>query len=286
MKKLLKLVFFRLRKEKAPWIELSIAIAFGLIYGAVYAYIASLSSGSDSVVNIRSTILGTFSPSYNIPTALAVAGSVAFFHTEINYGTLRNQITSGYSRKQIFISYWIGVLALSFMIMLGFTAANLLVSAWFIPVGFTASNVGPFFMSIGFGVLQTVAIITLAYFLTHLMKSPAWPILIVILLGASSVIADMLAQMIFFGVSPNATADDLNTFFSILVFLPNSQSAAITSGSYGIFTDGLFFANLTANPTGADYTANYVFAILLENLVVLAGSFFGGFFYFDRHDLK
>jgi len=284
MNKLLKLVFFRLRKEKAPWVELSIAIVLGLIVGCVYAYIgSSITTGDLVTVSVRNTILSTFSPTYNVPTALAIAGAVAFFHTEINYGTLRNQITSGYSRKQIFISYWIGVLALAGMILLAFLAADLFVSGWFLPLGFTASNVGPFFMSIGFGIIETIAMITLAYTLTHLIKSPVWPILICILYSGSSVIANQILQLIFVSSNPNPTADEFRTFFNFMVFLPTAQSAAITSGNYSSFHDGLV-TNIT-DPT-YDYTLIYVVAILGENILIFVASFFGGLFYFDRHDLK
>lgn len=284
MNKLLKLVFFRLRKEKAPWVELSISIAIGLIMGCFYAYIGSTLTGENlGSVSVRSSLLSVFSPTYNVPTAIAIAGAVAFFHTEINYGTLRNQITSGYSRKQIFISYWIGVLALAGMIMIGYIASELLISGWFLPLGFTSSNVGPFFMSIGFGILETIAMITFAYTLTHLIKSPAWPILICILFSASSMIIDGVVQLIFTSSNPNPSADELRALMQFLVFLPTSQSAAITSGSYSAFRDGLILN--FADPT-YDYTLIYVIAILGENIIIFVASFFGGLFYFDHHDLK
>jgi hypothetical protein len=41
--------------------------------------------------------------------------------------------------------------------------------------------------------------------------------------------------------------------------------------------------------TGADhvdYTAYSTFAILAESLLIALGSFLGGFFYFNHHDLK
>lgn len=296
MGKLLKLVFFRLRKEKAPMIEAFIAIGYAFLMTTVFylIYQSALASGStqDEVgISLRMMILQTITPGYNVPAVLIVAGVASFFYTEINYGTLRNQIVSGYSRKEIYTAYWIGM-QIYMLIMLAIYALSIsLLSSILLPNGFTNENVGPFFLSLLLGIVYEMAITSLAFFLIILIKFPAWPIVIIVMASvASMIISLVLVANNLAGQKPN-----LNVFY-VLPWMPDIQAAILQSGDLSVVTTSSGFSMFGAvtsktmeQATGADhvdYTAYSTFAILAESLLIALGSFLGGFFYFNHHDLK
>jgi ABC-type transport system involved in multi-copper enzyme maturation permease subunit len=236
-------------------------------------------------------ILQTITPGYNVPAVLIVAGVASFFYTEINYGTLRNQIVSGYSRKEIYTAYWIGM-QIYMLIMLAIYALSIsLLSSILLPNGFTNENVGPFFLSLLLGIVYEMAITSLAFFLIILIKFPAWPIVIIVMASvASMIISLVLVANNLAGQKPN-----LNVFY-VLPWMPDIQAAILQSGDLSVVTTSSGFSMFGAvtsktmeQATGADhvdYTAYSTFAILAESLLIALGSFLGGFFYFNHHDLK
>jgi len=296
MGKLLKLVFFRLRKEKAPMIEAFIAIGYAFLMAVIYfvIYQAALSTGStaeDVGISLRSMILQTITPGYNVPAVLIVAGVASFFYTEINYGTLRNQIVSGYSRKEIYTAYWIGMQIYMLVMLTVYAASIALLSSILLPNGFTNENVGPFFLSLLLGIVYEMAITSLAFFLIVLIKFPAWPIVIVVMAS----VASMIVSLVVVANNLMVQKPNMNVFY-ILPWMPDIQAAILQSGdlsvvatSSGLSTVGAITSKTIEDSIGAahvDYTAYSTFAILTESILITIGSFLGGFFYFNHHDLK
>jgi hypothetical protein len=293
MGKLLKLVFFRLRKEKAPMIEAFIAIGYALlmvlIYYVVYqAETANGSSGSDLGISVRTLLLSTISPGYNIPAVLIVAGIASFFYTELNYGTLRNQIVSGYSRKEIYTAYWIGMqIYMVIMLAIYAMATGILASALQLPGDFSSSNIGPFFLSLALGILYEMGIASLAFFLIILIKFPAWPIVIIVI----SSVASMIISAMIMAQNMSSTTDNPYIFY-FLIWMPDIQAATLKNGDLSViayslstFGAGNLYTSKNVLPD-TDFTAYSVSVIIGENILFTLASFLGGFFYFNHHDLK
>lgn len=285
--KLFRLVFFRLRKEKAPWIELAICVAYAMFMGIIYTFVASYTNDGSglSAYTLRKMLLSSFSTSYNIPGVLIVAAVASFFFTEINFGTLRNQIVSGYSRKEIYTAYWLGLECYAVLLVAVYMGTTAITCGFAMKNGFGNDNVGPFFISLALGLLYEMAITSLAFFLIALMKFPAWPIVIMVLLGVTSMIISMV---IYLNTLTNTSSND-TTPFLWLVWMPDVQASVIQSGDYSVITTSFLNTQIfeqTHGLTHTDYTYITIPAILIENVIVLVGSFCGGIIYFDHSDLK
>lgn len=296
MGKLLKLVFFRLRKEKAPWIEAFIAIGYALLVVLIYyiiyqSAVASGTSPDDVGISFRVMVLKTMSAGYNIPAVLIVAGVASFFYTEINYGTLRNQIVSGYSRKEIYTAYWLGMQVYSVLMLLVYGLTTAALSSILLPSGFTESNILPFFAALGLGVLYEAGLTSLAFFLITLIKFPAWPIVIIVIAAVSS----MIVSISLISQKVSGSHGDVSVFY-FLLWMPDIQAATLQAGDLSYVTTSMGFGGI-GNFTSlnaeqiigvehTDYTGYATFAILTENIVITLGSYLGGLFYFDHHDLK
>lgn len=277
MSRLIHAAFYKLLRTPSTWVLGGLCVLFAIVSGISYTY-----SGSSRFV-AASLLLSSFSPAYFWPMIFAIAFIATFVYTEFKEGTFRNQVVSGFSRRGIFFSYWLVLMIFSLAMCLAYGIVSFLVGLprLFVDGSFFSNDLTPqrFFMSYGLGVLLVLAWSTAAFTLIFMIKSPAWPIVIIVMIFVGSAIGSALITSL---LADKLSIDDR---FRLVALLPEAQFTMAYSGNPSMVSNFYTIIN-SASVTPTDFTSWNLGACLGEGAVVLVGFYLLGSEYFNKADMK
>lgn len=251
MTNLLKLQFYRLVRDRSMLVQtlitLGIAIFYVFIYFFVNESIKSLDTGStgESFINIGMLIFLAFQQS-SVPLIMINVMNISYVAKEMRYGTIRNQVVSGYSKTEIFFADSILIGVISFALLFLYQIVTILTGLAFqMPLGIDASNAAAFFGQYAMSCLCTFAIVCFTCFIAMNVTQMGLAIVlstVVPVVGTLSI--TLLTQFIPDMLMVQANRELLEwVYFYQSYALVNLNSFSLSSGLSvpGDYMNGLFF---------------------------------------------
>lgn len=171
MTNLLKLQFYRLVRDRSMLVQtiitLGIAVFYVFIYFFVNESVKALNVGStdESFINIGMLIFLAFQQS-SVPLIMINVMNISYVAKETRYGTIRNQVVSGYSKTEIFFADSILIVVISFALLFLYQIVTILTALAFqMPLGINGDNVAAFFSQYAMACLCTFAIVCFTCFI-------------------------------------------------------------------------------------------------------------------------
>lgn len=315
MNRLFKLQIFRFFRDTQVFILGIIAFAYAFISAFVIGFLNFVSnSGSTSLFSSSRMILSSFSP-FGMMVIIFPILIIVFFVREANYGTMRNQIVSGFSKGKIFIAdaLFILVVAIVFMLiyqLIMFGVLSVFKTPFFVdvynhaidPFHLTAGEVatywGGFFVKYGLGWLNFLVLISILTSAILVFKNVPLPLMFSVVLPIIGMVAIFIGITIVSTNAPRtndgATIQDLENYYNIIrniaEFLPPYQSIVI--GDLVGITES--FQEVCVYQPGGNtcvpglFTINTAFIVktICTSLVLSSSFYVGGYFIFRKLDLK
>jgi len=273
MGRLLRLDLRRAIKDKSVIVIFAITAAFAIAQ-VLLGILMKITAGPVTLylVTARSIIQASFSFS-SMPFLLIVILIAVFVGKDLNFGTIRNKIIAGYSKKQIYFAHLLISLIMA-------TAAMLLYQAIVYVTGiglitFPTTNLNDFFIRLGLGYLVVWTAISITVFIEMMSKSMVTAIIV-------SVILFLFLPLISGGLSIYFTADAFvrgvtDVRSPILEYFYFYQAYAIPNGNV--------VAVILGEPD-SQLSAAFIWKTLGVNLVMLGGLNYLGMYLFPKTDLK
>ncbi|MCM1042645.1 MAG: ABC transporter permease [Corallococcus sp.] len=186
MIKLVRSLFYHLRKTSLLWILMGIAaglVAISVASSAGLGDIASTQLNIDSIGQNAASLMSD-------GCVLAVIGVALFIGSEYSDGTIRNALLANKSRGEIYFAYAI----VSAVMSLAIVFTELLMQIFLIGVsfgygGFDAQTVvSGIFISMGLAIFNAVAVSAMSLFFLTITRKKAWAIIlslvVVVFVGA------------------------------------------------------------------------------------------------------
>ena len=189
MGNLLKLQFYRVIRDKAMIIQAAITLGISFIYVALYFLIGKMMSDpslgeSSSTVFIFSTsslILLSFQQT-SVPLLMVGVMCVTYIAKEVRFGTIRNQVVSGYSKRKIFFAdtIFISIIALSIIIV--YQLLTIVEASIFgFPFFLEGQEIGYFFLTYAMGWIVSIVYIAFVCFVAMNIQQMGLAIMLCVL---------------------------------------------------------------------------------------------------------
>jgi ABC-type transport system involved in multi-copper enzyme maturation permease subunit len=219
--RLLKLHFYTLYKDILVIVMSIVFISYGFV--SILIYLGTLEvfdgTGIFGAVGIEVDHITSNSPTtlMSLPAILLLIMIAVHFSKEFTNGTIRNQLVSGFTRKEIYLSQFIVMISLVFGLLIATQAIELMVMGFYSGASsvnlFTNFQVDVYFLQL----LIFVTTAALAFFLTMMFHNVVAPILITI----GYVLGPLFLMITFLGgIGDNG----LSNILSIMQFFPAIQS--------------------------------------------------------------
>ena len=296
MRKIAKLFVYRKVRGVASYIELGILATLGFGLGLILSIIAK-NTGQIATKDIFAVFYGgdAISGAVFFPVVGFVVGIFAnvFIGTDFRNGTFRNMITSGYTRKEIYASYYVISLIWSQIVSVVYLAFYFIGTC--IGIGkFVDSpiDVGNLLSAIGLFSAMQLAAFTFIFFVIFKFKAGGFTIpFIMIVYFAMFLVPTILSVVMTVkaGSSPKSITSELVEAFAIPnLFTYSGQLHLIGSGDLSVLgsTSGLPKDIAVSIKPTRDWTAIIVSCILGTNLLVTLGCFSWGITSFNKLDIK
>lgn len=291
MKSLLRSYFYRQFHSVGFFVQVGIVFALSLIVG-----FALLAFGvfADSMDKASAAMLGwTGNGLLNgipwLPLTLFAFSGAMNYRTEVTSGALRNYVVSGHSRKQIFLSLYVGSLFNYYILQIAIFLGLGLIGVLSAPMPGEGFDGGSFAFCFLFCTLSDFAVFTFFYALFSIMKGHGFSgPLGVIIYSALSMVMSLIS--IVLAVQLRQGNLDANTYKGIL-----SASVWI----YPVLRDTLAGGNIKALPGGdlagiiggsigepVDCSAMNMAAAIILPTALAAGSFIISLIRFNKSDFK
>ena len=306
MQRLMKLYFYRLFRSKSFYVFMAICGAVGIVMGLIVGGLGTaINQGADldadggivSAVTFNKAMLGLFSGGlsavssqmtsmnsgvYGFPTMMIIYAMVTFYGSEIRYGTLRNMVVSGCSRKTIYTSYAVGNFFYAQLLGVSYTVLYTLVILIFrLPVH--AIGAEKVLMVIGMSTLFNIMLYAVTNFLMNVLKGS--PGTVPLLIGIHLVCA-LLPMMIPVVLAMGDVTEGMTDFWSkLLMLFPTCHITLVATGDLSTSALNMTLMGIFVQ-SSKDYTAYNLSVILIEELVLILGCFFGGWALSEKSDLK
>ena len=272
MHKLLKNEFFTILKNKSFYINLMIYIAISIFTTLVYGIIKLTADSSIPLVLTFETVFPTFFGFSNSIYALII--TIIFINSrDYSLGTIRNKITAGYTRNQIYFSKLISI----FTVSLGFFLSALLVNVALggAMLGFDGMVLVDTLKMLLMGMLLIIFAIVLVFLISLSFKSPGASIGVSlgIFIGFTLISTVVLTLSSITIPGETAIIDPEGPLIQVLKFIPFFQNATITGGLMGM-------GGISSVPT-PDFLI-----YTLSSTVFIVGFIVLGLFKFRRMDMK
>ena len=191
----------------------------------------------------RTIFFGSFNPGNNFGLILPILISIIVLK-DFSYGTIRNKVITGYSRTQIFLSYFFAIFITLFALILTYALISLGLSLIFTPYqyeAFTYKDIIYFIVSLGFLLIAYLLIAAMLTFICVLIKNVALTIVVYI-------VASLAFSMLSTGLQvaiPVASGFGKEVIANILTFINNCNVYSSISTVIGVvnpyqFTDILY----------------------------------------------
>lgn len=296
MKKIARLFVYRKVRGVASYIELGVVASIGLIFGIILSIVAKHSE-IVTVKDVLSVLNGSdvVSNAIFFPMIGYIIGIFAnvFIGIDFRNGTFRNMIISGYTRKEIYLSYYFISLIWSQIVSICYLAF------YFIGASFgignyvdTGLDVGNFLSSIGLFSLVQLAVFTFIFFVIFKFKSGGFTIpFILIVYFVMFMIPTILSVVLTVQASSspeNITSETVEAFAIPNLFTYTGQISLIGQGNFSILgsTAGLPKEIAALIKPTRDWTVPIVSSIMGTNLLVIFGFFWWGISSFNKLDIK
>lgn len=279
MSKLLKLQFFRIFKDKVFYILFSVGIVISILSNILMLSIFASGGSSDGGVIMANAALSAFSYS-SMPLIVVGLWIILFFSKENRYGTMRNQIVSGFSRPKIFFSIYFVVLILGVGAVLISQGINIGITALYgyqFPVNNSdAQNLTIFIEKLICCWMTLIFYFSLITFCLLISRSIGMAISFNIVIPE----VFLLLTLMIYGVTMTSSGSS-SVISHIFDFIPYYQNGAICSLS--------IFGGIGSSDSGRGLFTfdNYLFyKTIITDAILIAGCLWGGSAIFSRRDLK
>lgn len=299
MNRLLKLQFFRVVRDKQAIIILSVALGYALVCSILFGLVFKNPYGTEFVYSNTSLILSlsVFSPTNGIFLMFPIA-IIVFFFREANYGTMRNQIVSGYSKGKIFFAdaLFIGIIGISFFLvcqLMTFGITSLLGMPPFLADDSTALSFAeaaadfgkywePFLVKLLGAWMTTLLELVILAVSILVFKNIPLPLLFSVILAIVGFYAVFVILIIV--TTTSMTSDKLDNARKIMEFFPSYQRLA-SSDFLGMTN---LFRNFSSDGTNHLFPMGLPFILktVFVNLGLGSGLLVGGYFVFKNTDMK
>lgn len=227
LKRLLLLDLRRALRDK------SVIVIFGVVALLAFGYILlasllSVTSGGVTVymMTARDLIISSFTIS-SMPFLIIAVMVCIFIGKDLTYGTIRNKIIAGYSKRQIYLSNLIISLALTIAALLLY---QLVIVAVGIPIiGFPKANLPDFFIHYGLGLLIIFVAISIIVFVEMMSKNAITGIIVGLLLFIFGTLISSVAYSYFYALSQQYS--HTNAGLIIMEYVYFYQAYTISGGS-------------------------------------------------------
>lgn len=230
MLNLLRADFFKLKKDKTLRYALLLTLFFALLNVLLLVVMKNIDmplppevSGLPFtfITTTKQAFLNAFSLSNNMGFVIPIIIS-AFIGKEFSYGTIRNKVISGKTKKQIYFSSFITSIFISMILFLVYLALTLVMGAILLDYGstFDLNEVLFLIKNTLLGLVLMIVVSAIVTFITLLSKNMTLSIILVVVIT-------------LFGSSILVALGTINqTFSSILSFIYVGQSSILVSGIY------------------------------------------------------
>lgn len=259
----------RLLKDKLLWIAAVIGVVFAVTTPLLYKLLFDLLDMGDLLgfmISAKSMYFDAYNPANNFGMIAPIFITVIICK-DFSYGTIRNKIIAGYTRRSIYFSILISSAAVFTVMMLAQALLTLAVS---LPIfeyqdgGFELIDLGYFLLSTLFELLVSVAIAAMMCFIAVMTRNTGLAILayfaanfILTIIGGITAVAVQLSD-------PGS-----GTVYEVVKFL----------NDINIFTS-------TSIGRGVEYQLYDIFVILLPSVGATVALTIVGNDIFSRKDLK
>lgn len=311
MKAILRSYFYRLFRDKLFYISVGIVFVLGLLIGIGFRAVQS-SSDSNQPYFAYGLLIGLnggdFLGGGTVPWIdllfFTVFGAIRYRKETVS-GAMRNYIVSGYSRKQIFHSLYLGNLVYYLFTLLALCLGSCLPYLG-TPFGIAGDQIGTYFGVCGLSLLTSLAFMTFAYFTFVLLQghgfSGSMAIIIYAVLSLFGTIMILVVSLNLETVDPGLA----KVLFVIDGILPpgnrSALASALTGGgnvSLGAVPGGLYLSAFPEALPSGSHTYEVIAAIrslnweainiatsIVFSVVIGVGSYLLGFFINNKRDLK
>lgn len=262
MKNLLKSDFYKLKKSKAFYILLAVSAAFALVMAFALQGGASMARSGDpdiqNIVRMKSNFGGAWFIGQSLSNgihALIIAIFVSIFVAgEFNYGTMKNIVSKGFNRVQIYFAKFITSAVAAIIMLVAYMAVGCIAGT--IMWGFDPNGIA------SFGNLITLfldqALLILAY----------------------------TAVFVFVAMSLRSNGASIGVNICVVMLVATLlQAVSLLFGGSVNLADFWISGNLsklaTLSPAGSDVTRGVIVAVVYAVAATLAGSAL-----FKKQDIK
>mgnify|MGYP001766574228 FL=1 len=160
---LIRLDFYRAIKDKSVIVITAIVAGYSLMYVLLGLLFDALET---SLFTTRDTVI-TATQLSSMPFIVISILICIFIGKDLNYGTIRNKIIAGYSKKQIYVSTLIVALSMAFVLLFLYQILSYLVgiSSLGFPTGAPYPPISDFWTRLGLGYLLVAFAVSIVVFI-------------------------------------------------------------------------------------------------------------------------
>lgn len=288
---LLKLHLFRVKKDIVLHVFFFIVLGIS-IFETLFFFIGNslMNIGGGTDINLFSNIdpIMSFFQRTGTSIILLIVGLIVFINRELSYGTLRNQVVSGYSKFQIYCSYIFLSLIVGGVFLLSYQIVGLILALILrFPNGFNSTLTGVFNGVNSFFIRYLCSLLLYLLFIVFLVstimafRNLAISLVLLIALPTVMVVIISVISPISF-IFPESTQQIIKQLFG---FIPYYQGSVISS-----FDAVSALLRETESSTGMTSLFSIDTPIIVKTLITSpcygALLFFVGYAIFKRKDLK
>ena len=160
---LIRLDFYRAIKDKSVIVITAVVAGYSLLYVLLGYFFEALDT---SLFTARDTVILSTQLS-SMPFLVVSILICIFIGKDLNYGTIRNKIIAGYSKKQIYVSTLLVALVMAFALLFLYQILSFLVgvSALGFPTDSSYPPMSDFWIRIGLGYLLVALAVSIVVFI-------------------------------------------------------------------------------------------------------------------------
>jgi len=277
MRRLLRLDIRRALKDKLVLVVFAITVVLAFLE-VLMATLMKYSYGGMTFYTLttRTLLLSSMSIS-STPFLLILIMVAVFLGKDLTFGTIRNKIIAGYSKKQIYFTHLIISLLLATTALVIYQALVFIVGNGFItpPNDWTAAHFKDFIIRFGLSYLIAWTAVSITVFIELMSKSLVTALIVTIILFVFGPLIGMGISSYFLFQSALPGGTDLGV--RIMDFFYFFQAYSVPNGD---------LTSILSGDTGAAISASLAWKTLGVNLVMLAGLNYLGIYLFPKTDLK
>jgi len=227
---LMRLDFYRAIKDKSVIVVTAVVAGYSLLYVLLGYFFEAIDL---SLFTARDTVILSTQLS-SMPFLVVSILICIFIGKDLNYGTIRNKIIAGYSKKQIYVSTLLVALVMAFALLFLYQILSFLVgfSAFGFPTGSPYPPISDFWTRFGLGYLLVAVAVSIVVFIemaTRNMTSALIVSTIVFALGPA--VSGLIASLIYLTWGANSLAYEVfECFFLYDSFIISSGGSFTGNG--------------------------------------------------------